>query len=409
MDKKHFEASGSERPSSTVATNSWFKFSRIITAGRPFIPTVDGLRFIAILAVVLFHLREYTLAKHMSGASLHLWEVGLSRVLGAGHYGVQLFFVLSGFLLAMPFAKWRLGFGTRPELKRYYLRRLTRLEPPYILALLLTFAGIILVNGAKHAHGYVPSLIASLLYQHNIFFNAPSYVASIAWSLEVEVQFYVLAPVLARVFSIQNMIVRRVFLAGIAVAAPPLRLLGARYGLPTFGLSLPGYIEFFAVGFLLSDFYLVNWKERPTCSRIWDILGVPAWFFLIVSLTLDIPKSLHAPLILFAYVCAFRGTVLNRILSYRGLTTIGGMCYSMYLLHYPVISAVGRLAQRFQLGTSFSSRYLVEFFFGVPAVLVVTGAFFVFIERPCMDPGWITKVAAALRRKSRGVGPQLSQ
>ena len=61
-----------------------------------------------------------------------------------GGYGVSIFFMISGFILSLPFAKAH--FNKNPgkkniSLKRYYLRRLIRLEPPYIIALIIFFIG----------------------------------------------------------------------------------------------------------------------------------------------------------------------------------------------------------------------------------------------------------------------------
>src|SRR5687768_7994733 len=61
-----------------------------------------------------------------------------------GGYGVSIFFMISGFILSLPFAKNH--FDKRPDrkpisLKRYYLRRLVRLEPPYLIALIIFFIG----------------------------------------------------------------------------------------------------------------------------------------------------------------------------------------------------------------------------------------------------------------------------
>ena len=186
------------------------RLGRIITRGRRFIAEVDGLRFVAISAVVLYHLSQHTLTRHMAGASVQPGEAWLTKLLDLGHYGVQLFFVLSGFLLALPFAKWRLGLGDKPSLRAYYFRRLTRLEPPYMVAMLLLFAGPPLVaSWMSGGWSLWPNLLASLVYQHNLIFGAMNPINPVTWSLEIEVQFYMLAPALAVVFSIGNAVARR--------------------------------------------------------------------------------------------------------------------------------------------------------------------------------------------------------
>jgi peptidoglycan/LPS O-acetylase OafA/YrhL len=61
------------------------------------------------MGVVLYHIGGYTLGGNMNGASVHPGEAWVPRFLALGSYGVELFFVLSGFLLVLPFARWRLG------------------------------------------------------------------------------------------------------------------------------------------------------------------------------------------------------------------------------------------------------------------------------------------------------------
>src|SRR5438094_3364218 len=103
-------------------------FRRITTSGN-YIPEIDGLRFIAIFAVVLHHVALYvtTLDNRPEG----IFELGTR--------GVELFFAISGFVLAAPFASQYLCGRPRVRLGQYFLRRLTRLEPPYLLALLIIF------------------------------------------------------------------------------------------------------------------------------------------------------------------------------------------------------------------------------------------------------------------------------
>src|SRR6185312_6978064 len=169
--------------------------SRHTTSGH-FIPEIDGLRFASIALVVAFHLFGYTLAKS-TGAQLATPADRVVSVLGAtGHYGVQLFFVISGFVLALPFARHYLLGEPAPRLRAYYLRRLTRLEPPYFIAMIAVFAFGVMYFG-QSPRALAPHLAASLVYAHNLLYGVGSTLNIVAWSLEIEVQFYVLAPLLA--------------------------------------------------------------------------------------------------------------------------------------------------------------------------------------------------------------------
>src|SRR5947209_1595085 len=103
--------------------HSWARQVRRITTSGEIIPEIDGLRFLAIAGVFFHHVvrfvtgqREVTLAEPVPPDTL-------TRVLDAGSYGVQLFFVISGFVLGLPFAVHYLKGGHRPELRKYYLRR----------------------------------------------------------------------------------------------------------------------------------------------------------------------------------------------------------------------------------------------------------------------------------------------
>lgn len=77
-----------------------------------------------------------------------------------------------------------------PKIKEFYLRRLTRLEPPYVLAIVAVFFGL---AAFSTNHGF-PHLFASLLYSHNLIYGQPNPFFGLAWSLEIEIQFYCLIP-----------------------------------------------------------------------------------------------------------------------------------------------------------------------------------------------------------------------
>jgi peptidoglycan/LPS O-acetylase OafA/YrhL len=110
-------------------------FSRI-TSGRAFIPQIDGLRFIAIMAVVAFHVRQIC-SYYLPASPTRTTVQGdlVNDLFSVGNFGVALFFCISGFILSLPFARQYLGSGKAINLREYYIRRVTRIEPPYIIHL----------------------------------------------------------------------------------------------------------------------------------------------------------------------------------------------------------------------------------------------------------------------------------
>jgi peptidoglycan/LPS O-acetylase OafA/YrhL len=371
--------------------------TRVVSRGRTFIPEVDGLRFVAITAVVLYHIRDFTPGHAVAFSEIHPLDSLFSMFLSIGHYGVQLFFILSGFLLAMPFAKWRLGFGAKPSLRKYYGRRLSRLEPPYLLAMIFLFlAGIAahaLSPGASKWTGISnwPNLLASLTYQHNLIYGVQSLITPVVWSLEIEVQFYLLAPLLAAPFSIRNTVVRRGLFVSLIVALPLLRellplWLGSRFN------SLPWHLEFFVAGFLLADLFLVDWREAPSRKISWDTASLLGWPALIAIMFAPKLSWLLAPAALLCYVGAFRGKISSWVLSRPELTVIGGMCYSIYLLHYTVIMAASSFTRKIALHSWFSTRFGFNALITLPLILLVSVVFFVLLEQPCMDSSWPSRI-----------------
>src|SRR5262245_54832054 len=152
--------------------------SRETSSGR-FIPEMDGLRFVAIGFVILFHLNAYFTAKSVVNFSPPPQLDWLSQIARLGFRGVELFFVISGFILALPFAGQRMQGGPRIRLSSYYLRRLTRLEPPYFSTLLIFFLLAVGIQGKEVADLYT-HLGASFLYLHNIIYGTASPVLGVA-------------------------------------------------------------------------------------------------------------------------------------------------------------------------------------------------------------------------------------
>ena len=393
-----------ERPS-TPARSLLSHLSRRTTSGQ-FIPEIDGLRFASIALVVLFHLCGYTIAKtlvvHVGGPVDNF----IALLGSTGHYGVQLFFIISGFVLALPFARYRLLNGPRPQLRAYYLRRLTRLEPPYIAAMVAIFAFASLAYGVS-ARAMAPHLMASLGYQHNLIFGRGSTVNIVAWSLEIEVQFYLVAPLLGMVFLIPSLGARRSAIITVIAALVLIQVLWP-FGQGRLALSLPHYLQFFLLGFLIADLYLISWQTPSRVEHVWDAVGIIAWLSLFAVWMFTSTPTFVFLLLSFLIFCAtFRGRLVRVVFCNLWITTIGGMCYSIYLLHYPLISALGRRTLHLGAQGGFTTHVLAQALLIVPVVLIVSAAFFVLIERPCMQKDWPQRLFEWFRADRAAVRPAL--
>jgi peptidoglycan/LPS O-acetylase OafA/YrhL len=386
---------------------------RRITSGGRFVPEIDGLRFVAIASVILYHLHSHVL---VAGAVAEP-QGSFRAFIEHGARGVNLFYVISGFILGLPFAARYLKGRPSVPLKGYFLRRLTRLEPPYILNLLICFAFLVIRQGAS-VRALLPHLAASLLYLHNISFGSASAINTVAWTLEVEVQFYCLVPLLATIFSVRSKMARRtalvciILFAGIAQMLfwPDTPALGVTLWRPTprVSLTILYAIQFFLTGFLLADIYLVDWNEHPTPHWGWDLVSLFCWPLIFTLGNSEVWAWL--PLLMLAvYVATFRGVLFNSIFTHKAITSIGGMCYTLYLFHYKIITLVFRLTGPVHIGRNFFAYLALQAGLILPVLLLASGIYFVLVERPCMVKDWPRRLLSRLRAASASADEVPSQ
>ena len=354
---------------------------------------VDGLRFIAIFGVLLFHV--YYAATHVPGTVLTnsrfnfvVWPVMF------GFRGVEHFFVISGFNIGLPFAQHDLSKGPPVKLGRFYLRRITRLEPPYILALLIFYGLAILVKNVHTGEpGFYSGLPLRLIYAYFFLRRDSNCLDGPTWSLEIEVQFYLLAPLLAQVFNLDAW-PRRIILLAVIFGAPLLVPI-----VPGGGYMLLGFIQYFFTGFLLADIHTTGTGMGWLKPRLLDLVGLCC--LLVMALAPQSPAlaTLLPWLICGLFMGALRGAWLTAILRWSWVSVLGGMCYSIYLLHNPIYSFVaGKIISN---GLSVPQACLRLGLFGLPIVLTAGIAYYVLIERPCMNPNW---PHLAFQRISRLIG-----
>lgn len=365
--------------------------SRVTSSGR-FVPEIDGLRFVAIASVVLFHAHSYFLAVSPDASAPARSAVG--TLLRLGWFGVPLFFAISGYILAVPFARARLRGERPPPLTAYYTRRLTRLEPPYLVCALLL--GILLLCGGWPPGDLARHTLASAFYVHWFAYHEMSPINAPTWTLEIEVQFYLAAPLLASVFSIRRTALRRAILSGATLLAAAQSIWWRDEFLFR---TLPGQIQFFLIGFLLADLDLVAGLSSPVRRVGWDVAGLLAWAAIPTILILGGAVELALPAaILAAYVAAFRGRWLNRLFRTRWIVVIGGMCYTIYLYHTILINRVkawifGDPTPGFGPGAFLALAVVLA------GVLVSSAVLFVAFEKPFMHKDWPARTARWFRAR----------
>ena len=364
------------------------KASRDTTSGQ-FIAEIDGLRFIAIFSVIFYHMCDFVTVKTgrpIDGDPLIIF-------FSHGSVGVKLFFVISGFVIALPFAKAHLNGGQLPRIQQYFIRRFTRLEPPYFVNLIIRFILLTLLT-TKTATDLLPHLFASMGYLHNIIYGKQSEINVVAWSLEVELQFYVLAPILAKVYMINSKWCRRGLLLVLIGIFSTISYLNGGVELSRYSLSVLAAAQFFLTGFLLVDVYLIELINTPIKTFVWDFVSVLSWISICILVFLELGRFFIVIPIFIAYYSAFRGIWSNWFFRRPLIYIIGGMCYTIYLYHFSIINTAGLILIKSGLIDHVPLWLAVTIanIFLVPVIIFVCTLLFVFIEKPCMKKDWYVRL-----------------
>ena len=291
-------------------------------------PEIDGLRAIAVLSVILFH-----------------GELALP----GGFLGVDVFFVISGFLISSILIDEFDRTG-HISIVDFYERRIRRILPALAATCLITLpVGYLLMLPGDFA-SFRESLIATLLFVANIFFwNDTGYFAAAAetkpllhmWSLAVEEQYYLIFPLL--VLFVRKKVGASMFLL-VILAGFVGSLLLAFWGFENMR-SAAFYLTPFRVWELFAGVLAALLYHRfGVGSRIvGTLLSATGLGLIAIPMLIYDPLEQYAvPAMLSVVVGSFlvimysAGTAVGRILSTGGFVLIGKISYSAYLVHQPV-------------------------------------------------------------------------
>lgn len=326
---------------------------------KNYLTHIDGLRGVAVLAVLLFHL-------------------GIPLFSG-GYVGVDIFFVISGFLIT-GILKDELDKDGTLNFKRFYSRRIRRLSPALIIVSIATFTFAALVFSPNHLQRIGAGVSTALLNVSNIFFwfEADYFDTSAklkpflhTWSLSVEWQFYLVMPF--TIFILYKLSLRKLFFPFILFSSVISLYLNFKFAygqvtllniyFPYFSESLRDgkstifFLTFFRVfefgiGGLLLWILPLKLKYRflydillwtglslilYTILKFSDAMLFPYWFAVL--------PCVGASLIIYSGDKAYSAIIINN----KFLITVGLLSYSIYLTHWPIIVFWHYLSNSFEL------------------------------------------------------------
>jgi peptidoglycan/LPS O-acetylase OafA/YrhL len=372
------------------------------TTSAGLIPEIDGLRFLAIIIVVLFHLNT-AFSKELGLGLVSSLELlgGKNNQFSLGWWwvrldlGVKVFFAISGFVLALPFLKYYLGLSEyKVQLKSYFVRRLIRLEPPFIINLVTFYlVHVILLNA--NSYQYLKHLGTGLIYGHVFIYGEANPINPVSWSLETEAQFYIIMPfIMWLIFRFKPRLISLVlFLIAIA---------GSVWFKHEFmwnaywNRSILAYFVNFGIGIFACWVYLVKSQWIKEKSYFWDFVSILALIglFYFYKPQHIIGNILYFNLsLLLVIFSTFKGIVTNWFYTRKWIYTIGGMCYSIYLIHYAFFHLSTKYTKYlFVNDWNYSTNLALQVLISLPLVLLLSSMFFVLFERPFMDRNWVEKL-----------------
>lgn len=307
---------------------------------RKYLPGLDGIRAIAVIAIIIFHLNP--------------------KWLPGGFLGVDTFFVISGYLIAMLLINEYEKTGTI-NILQFWIRRMKRLFPPVLFMILIVIQYIIFFDQSL-LYQLKKDVIAALLYISNwwYIFDGLSYFESFEarplehlWSLAIEEQFYLLFPLIL-ILMLNKWSKKNILLLFFVVSILSAILMSTLYD-PAANVSRIYFgtetrLQTLLLG-VMCAFIWPAFKLKRDAPRILVVIIDFLGFIGLIVLMYSIYKlSEHSAFlfnggfyvlgiftVLIIMAAVHPSSIMSRLLGIKPLTVIGKYSYSLYLWHYPVI------------------------------------------------------------------------
>jgi peptidoglycan/LPS O-acetylase OafA/YrhL len=351
------------------------------------IKPLDGLRTIAIFLVLFWHYIANGLSEEIPIIKEFAWWTWS---------GVDLFFVLSGFLIGRILIYNK---GSQNYFKAFYVRRVLRIFPAYYLVLV---AFIIFLNLGLSAH--YPNLTDNPIPFYAYFFYIQNFWMShysdfgatwlnVTWSLSIEEQFYLLLPLCIFLISKKNL--PKILITGILLA-PVYRALFSQ-GLTPYVL-LPARMDSLLIGVLIAYYYLNGKLESVfkgkqkvllisfvTCFVLQFICGAGKPMVGIGGVYIHSALMLMYAILLVFVLVSETQSIFIRFLSTPVMSFFAKISYMMYLTHILIIELLNGSILYYLKPDNVNKVALISFAF-IITILVYTISYYVF-EKPILGLG----------------------
>lgn len=300
---------------------------------------LDGLRGVAILLVMGFHY-FYHLESFYYKSSLYPYGETFSNVLifKYGYMGVELFFIISGFVIAMTLESSASAID-------FVVRRFVRIWPALIVSAAITFLLLnwsdapFAITRRQFWPNFLPSLTLTPTSLWSGLFPKVDFVTGVYWSLVVEIRFYMIAVLLFWLFSRQNLARNLViFTLVIYLARALLRRVMPGYNGVYDALFIPDYMPWFAAGAVFYELY----KERLAKGAALVMLAIMyvaitriSTNYAVIGRDPIIASTAALFLLALFWLLATKPASVS-LFEIRPLVWIGECSYSIYLYHYAV-------------------------------------------------------------------------
>ena len=384
----------------------------------PHLAVLDGLRGIAILVVLWYHVWEWTwLAPRIT---LFGHELNFQFINETGFTGVDLFYFISGFVLFYPYARHVFEGKPLQTLTHFVYRRFIKIVPSYYLQLLIVTPWIV---AAFSGTALLAQYVTHVLFIHTWFRSTYGAINGVLWTLAVEVQFYVIFPMLNWCFRRQPVLT---FLGMVGVANAYRLLLGPTYmGDYVVMTQMPGFLDLFACGMMAALLFVlarartdaVRWQPAFTIAAVAGFIAygmflktafnmrlIPAWQ--------QVWSNGHLTLLGLSFIVLTVGSCMavgwwRWLVANPLFVFFSVISYNLYLWHQLITNFLGKHSIPFPRPEHFVDDRAWQWWFTVVAVLVsvvvasiVTYAF----ERPLLARGF-RAVTDLFERRTKAIAP----